>query len=275
MKMALIQMNSNRSRDESVAVACNYIDQAAAQKPDLIVLPEFFNHFYFFQYHDHSYIDWAECDDGYTISKMKEKAIEHNLFIIATIYEEQGPGVYYDTAIIIDPQGTIIGKYRKTHPAARRGFEKIYFRFGSKYPVFNIKDWKVGIVICYDTFFPEAARSVTVNGAELVVIPFASPSFPHNVWTNMLLTRAFENGVYVAAVNKVGVEGDLTFGGGSLIADPAGKLIDKAGDTADETITAEIDRSAVYEGRKNHLMLRDRRPDLYTPLTTPTEDLPC
>ena len=274
MKIALIQMNSNKSRDENVNVACNYIDQAATEKPDLVVLPEFFNNLYFFQYRDYNYIDWAEREDGYTISRIKDRAKIHNLFIIATIYEEQAPGVYYDTAMVIDPQGSIVGKYRKTHPAAVRSLEKIYFRFGSKYPVFKIKDWKVGMVICYDTYFPESVRSVVLNGAELVVIPFASPYKEDNMRSHTVVTRAYENGVYVAACNKVGPEGDWIFGGGSLIVSPFGKVLAEAGMSDDKIITAEIERDLIYEARKSMPMLRDRRPDLYTAITAPTEDLP-
>jgi len=274
VKIALIQMNSNKPRDENVRTACNYIDQAAAQKPDLVVLPEFFNNLYFFQYRDYSYIDWAERDDGYTISMIKDKAKTHNLFIIATIYEEQAPGVYYDTAMVIDPQGTILGKYRKTHPSAVRSLEKIYFRFGSKYPVFKVKDWKVGIVICYDTYFPESVRSVTLNGAELVVIPFAAPYKEDNMRSHTIVTRAYENGVYVAACNKVGPEGDWTLGGGSLIVNPFGRVLAEAGKTGDKIITADLERDLIYQARKSMPMLRDRRPDLYTAITTPTEDLP-
>jgi N-carbamoylputrescine amidase len=274
VKIALIQMNSNKSRDENVRVACSYIDQAAIEKPDLIVLPEFFNNLYFFQYRDYGYIDWAERDDGYTISRIKDKAKTHNLFIIATIYEEHAPGVYYDTAMVIEPQGTILGKYRKTHPSAVRSLEKIYFRFGSKYPVFKVKDWKVGIVICYDTYFPESVRSVTLNGAELVVIPFAAPYKEDNMRSHTIVTRAYENGVYVAACNKVGPEGDWTLGGGSLIVNPSGKVLAEADKTGDKIITADLERDLLYQARKSMPMLRDRRPDLYTAITTPTEDLP-
>ena len=250
MKIVLIQMNSNRSRDENVAVASNYIDQVALEKPDLVVLPEFFNILYFFQYRDYSYLDWAERDDGYTISRIKDKAKEHNLFIIATIYEEQAPGVYYDTAMVIDPQGTIMGKYRKTHPAAVRSLEKIYFRFGSKYPVFKIKDWKVGIVICYDTYFPESIRSVTLNGAELVVIPFASPYKEDNMRSHTVVTRAYENGIYVAACNKVGLEGEWTLGGDSLIVNPLGKVLAKADKTGGQTYTQQLQHQRrIYPAR--------------------------
>ena len=275
MRISLIQMNGNKSRDENVARACNYIDQAATENPDLVILPEFFNTMYFYQYFDYTYMNLAEHHTGYTISKIREKAKEHNLFIVATIYEEQTPGLYYDTAMIIDPKGMIVGKYRKTHPAGRRCFEKMFFRFGSKYPVFTVKDWKVGAIICFDSHFPEAARSVALNGAELLVIPFAVPELPNNMFLNMLSTRAYENQIYVAACNKAGVEGNWEFGGRSLVIDPLGKVIAEAGSREDEIITAELEIGAVHEARKTRFTLRDRRPDLYTALTKPTEDLPC
>jgi predicted amidohydrolase len=176
VKLSLIQMNSAQERDANVAKAGQLIDQAAKENPDLVVLPEFFNALYFGQYRDYKYVAWAERDDGYTMAHIREKARKHGIHIIATIYEEEMPGICYDTAMVVDPQGEIVGKYRKTHPAAYRSLESIYYRYGSKFPVFQIGDWKVGMVICYDLFFPEPARCVTLNGAELVVVPFAEPA---------------------------------------------------------------------------------------------------
>ena len=148
LRLALIQMQSKEgARDENVAKACEYIDEVAGEAPDLIVLPEFFNHEYVFQYRDYAHIDCAEPESGHTITAMREKAREHRTAICATIFEEQGPGVYFDTAFFIGPDGEIIGKYRKTHPAAVQSLEKIYFRGGSRFPVVNVKGFKVGAVI--------------------------------------------------------------------------------------------------------------------------------
>ena len=133
------------------------------------------------------------------------KAREHRTTICATIFEEQGPGVYFDTAFFIGPDGEIIGKYRKTHPAAVQSLEKIYFRGGTRFPVVDVKGFKVGAVICYDHCFPETVRCCAVNGAELVVGPFAAPAFP--TWDSLMITRAWENGVYLAPCNKVGPRG--------------------------------------------------------------------
>ena len=273
MKLCLIQMNSTPDHAENVARAATHIDRAvAAELPDLVVVPEFFNHPYVFQYRDYRHIDEAESADGIAISAMRAKAREHGIHIVATIFEIESAGICYDSAIVIDPSGEILGRYRKAHPAAVRSLEKIYFRYGSHFPVFRIGEWRVGINICYDTFFPESARCAAVNGAELIVVPFACP--PIACWRETMRTRAFENGVYFAPCNKVGLEGEWTFGGRSMIVAPNSEVLAEAGDEGDETITATLDRARVFEARRAWPMFRDRRPDLYTSITTPTEDIP-
>ncbi len=270
LRLALIQMQSKPdARDENVATACRYIDEVADENPDLVVLPEFFNHEYVFQYRDYAHIDWAEPETGHTISAIREKAREHRTTICATIFEEQGPGLYFDTAFFIGPDGEIFGKYRKTHPAAVQSLEKIYFRGGTRFPVVNVNGFRVGVVICYDHCFPETARCATVNGAELILGPFAAPRFP--TWDELMITRAWENGVYMAPCNKVGLEGDWVFGGRSLVVDPYGEIVAQASDDADDTIVAELDRERVFAARRRWPMLRDRRPEVYGPLTASDE----
>jgi predicted amidohydrolase len=273
MTLALIQMRSGLDPAENVDQASRYIDQAvAAERPDLVVLPEFFNTLYVFQYRDYKYIDYAEHDSGLTISRMREKARQHGIHIIATIFELEQAGICYDAAMVIDPAGEIVGKYRKVHPAAVQSLEKIYFRYGSYFPVVKVGAWRVGINICYDTFFPESARCAAVNGAELVVVPFAAPRV--HCWREIMVTRAYENGVYFAPCNKVGQEGDWTFAGASMIVGPTGEVLTEAGQGGDRTIAARLDRDAVFSARRVKPMFRDRRPDLYRPICTPTEDIP-
>ncbi len=273
IKLTLIQMNSALSRDENVARACAFVDRAVAEEhPDMVVLPEFFNSPYVFQYRDYKHIDWAEPDSGRTITRMREKAREHGIHLIATIYEEDGAGVYYDTAMVIAPDGRIVGKYRKVQPAAVQSLEKIYFRYGSHFPVFKIGPWRVGLNICYDTFFPESARCSTLNGAELILVPFAAPG--RHFWKDVMVTRAMENGVYFAPCNKVGQEGEWVFGGRSMIVSPSGEIQAEASDSEEAVISAVIERDQVFQARRSHPMLRDRRPDLYTPICTATEDIP-
>jgi N-carbamoylputrescine amidase len=270
LRLALIQMQSKAdARDENVAKACAYIDEVAQERPDLIVLPEFFNHEYVFQYRDYAYIDCAEPENGHTISAMRAKAREHRVTICATMFEEQGPGLYFDTAFFIDPDGEIFGKYRKTHPAAVQSLEKIYFRGGTRFPVVGVNGFRVGVIICYDHCFPETARCAAVNGAELILGPFAAPRFA--TWDQLMITRAWENGVYLAPCNKVGLEGDWVFGGRSLVVDPFGEIVGQASDDADDMIVVELDREQVYAARRRWPMLRDRRPEVYGPLTAADE----
>ena len=272
MRLSLVQMNSKTaSRDENVERACVFVDEAAKRRPDLVVLPEFFNVEYFPQYRDYRYMDYAETDEGYTQTRMKEKARQHGIHIVSTIFEAARPGFYYDTAMLINPEGQIVGKYRKVHPAAYLSLEKIYFRGGSTFPVFRVGDWTVGISICYDNLFPESCRCLMLNGAELIVAPYATPV--PDPWENFLTTRALENGVVLAACNHVGREGDWVMSGKSMIIDPLGKILVQAGGEVEQLISADIDRDAVIQARRRFLLARDRRPDAYKAITTPTEEL--
>lgn len=270
LRLAQIQMRSQAdARDENVAKACRCIDEVAEEKPDLVVLPEFFNHEYVFQWRDYTYIDRAEREDGYTITAIREKAREHRVTICATIFEEQGPGLYFDTAFLIAPSGEIFGKYRKTHPAAVQSLEKIYFRGGTLFPTWEVKGIRVGVIICYDHCFPETARCAAVNGAELILGPFAAPRFP--IWDELMITRAWENGVYMAPTNKVGLEGEWVFGGRSLLVDPFGEIAMQASDDADDIVVGEVSHDRLYAARRRWPMLRDRRPELYGPLASSDE----
>jgi len=271
MRISLIQMNSKeRDRDFNVEKACRRIQEAIQDHPDIIVLPEFFNTEYFPQYRDYKYIQYAEKDDGYTISRLRELSKKNSVHIVATIYEEERPGFYYDTAMVIDPEGNITGKYRKVHPSAVKSLEKIYFKGGSKFSIFVINGWKVGIIICYDWRFPESVRCLALQGAELVIIPFATPTI--DMWPKALPTRAWENGLYIATCNKVGKEGDWDFPGGSSVVDPEGNIIKSAGNN-EETITADLDLSLIYQARIKSPIFRDRRPEMYKIISTFEEEI--
>lgn len=274
LRLSLIQMGSKENdRDANVEKACGYIDKAMESKPDIILLPEFFEVEYFLCNKDMKYFNYAEKDNGPTITKVSEKARKHKVHIVATIYEYVDPGVYFDTAMVINPKGEIIGKYRKVHPAAVRSLEKIYFRGGTRFPVFDILGWKVGIIICYDNLFPETVRAVSVNGAELVLAPFATAPIPL-FWDALMITRAVENGIYYAPCNKVGREmpGDWVNFGRSMIVSPIGEIVAKAGEEKDEIISAELNKAVVIGFRNAFPVYRDRRPEVYTDLCRQLED---
>lgn len=264
MRIACVQMRSTEDLQGNLAQAAAYIEQAAGQGAELVVLPEFFNTIFFAQYQDSKYHALAETDAGPSISAMREAAQRHGIAVVATIYEKVEAGLYFDTAMHIDPAGEIVFKYRKVHPAAVHSLEKIYFRYGTRFDTYKLADWRVGIGICYDMGFPETARCLAVSGAELLLAPYATSRV--NMFQEVLRTRAFENGCFLAAANKVGREGDWHMGGGSLIVAPDGTVLQSADTASNALLVADIDRAHVEQARIAYPSRRDRRPDLYSSL---------
>lgn len=271
MRLSLIQMNSRTAaRDENVNRAAEFVTQAAGTGAELVVLPELFHCEYFPQYRDYAYMDYAESDTGYTVCCMRGLAQTLHIWVVSTIFEMERPGLYYDTAMLINPEGEIAGKYRKVHPAAMLSLEKIYFRGGSSFPVFPIGEWTVGFSICYDNLFPESCRCLALNGAELIIAPYATPV--DDPWENFLTTRALENGVFLAACNHVGQEGDWRMSGKSMIITPRGKIGVQASGTDEAIITLDIARDDVIAARRSFPLYRDRRPDAYSIIARPIEE---
>ena len=263
LNLGLVQMQSQAdAREENVAKAVGYIDELAERGAELVVIPEFFNTEYFFQYRDLTNLDWAESEDGLSIRAIRERAAAHGIHVCATLLEEQGAGMYYDTAFLLGPDGKTVGKYRKVHPGGSMSFEKFYFRGGSSFPVWDVKGFRVGAIICYDHFFPESARCSALNGAELIVGPFAAPGAACP-WDAIMVARAFENGVYMAPCNKVGREGDWELGGNSMVVSPRGEILARASGESEDTLLVTVDREEVNLARRRFPMLRDRRPDAY------------
>jgi N-carbamoylputrescine amidase len=266
MRVAAVQMTSGADVAENTARACREIAAAATRHgADLVVLPEFFNTLYFAQTQDKAHFALAEPEDGPSLTAVREEARRQKVAVIATLYEMAGPGLYFDTAFHIDPAGEIAFRFRKVHPAAVLSLEKLYFRYGARLDTYRMGEWRLGIGICYDMAFPETARALAVNGAELLVAPYATSRTA--MFQEVLRTRAFENGCCLVAANKVGREGGWTFGGQSLITDPTGKVLASA-DTQEETIiAADLSREAVMRARIDFPAWRDRRPDLYGAIT--------
>lgn len=266
MKIAAVQMTSTEDVADNRRRACDHVAAAAERHgAALVVLPEFFNTLYFAQYQDKSWHRLAEPEDGPTLTAIREQARRSAIAVVATIYEVAGPGLYYDTAFHIDAGGEIRFRYRKTHPAAVLSLEKLYFRYGTRFDTYRMGDWRIGIGICYDMAFPETARCLAVNGAELLIAPYATSRT--GMFQEVLRTRAFENGCYLLAANKVGREGDWTFGGQSLIADPTGGVLATLGTGEEGVICADISREAVIKARIDFPSRRDRRPELYGAIT--------
>jgi len=266
-RLALIQMHCGDDPAANLERALSLIDEATAEGAQIVALQELFNLPYFpNRERDERFLDLAEPIPGPATDAVAEKAHRHGLLIMAPVYEREIAGVYYNSAALIGPDGDIIGKFRKMHiPHSRHIIEKFYFKPGNLgFPVFETPFGKIGILICYDRHFPEAARALGLAGAELILIPVASPRLQaREVFMKELMAMAIANQVFIAAINRVGEENGDPFYGSSLICDPRGNIVAQAGSEDDEVLVADIDLAEVAEIRNSWLFYRDRRPDAY------------
>jgi beta-ureidopropionase len=272
VRSALIQAFGSMSMEENVERQVARIEQAAEQGAQITCLQELSTGPYFCQVQDPKFYDFAEpVPDGPTTTRMREVAKKHNMVLIVPLYEQEQTGIYYNTAAVIDADGTYLGKYRKTHIPQVQGFwEKFYFRPGNLgYPTFQTKYARIGVYICYDRHFPEGARALGLNGAEIVYIPSAtSRGLSMHLWKIEQVSHAIANGYWVGTINRVGVEplGDDDFYGTSYFANPRGEIVAEASDKEEEVLVADLDLEKNREVRNVWQFYRDRRPDQYGPL---------
>jgi N-carbamoylputrescine amidase len=253
------------------------IEQAAREKVKILCLQELFYGPYFCAEQETRWYELTEkVPEGPTVSEMQKLARKHKMAIVVPIYEEDQPGVYYNTAAMIDADGRYLGKYRKTHiPHCKPGFwEKFYFRPGNLgYPVFETAFAKVGIYICYDRHFPEGARALGLNGAEIVFNPSATVAgLSEYLWKLEQPAHAVANGYFVGAINRVGWEKPWKIGefyGQSYFCDPRGKIIAEGPRDKDAVVAADLNLDMIGEVRSVWQFYRDRRPDAYAPLVQP------
>jgi len=253
------------------------IEQAAREKVKILCLQELFYGPYFCAEQETRWYELTErVPEGPTTAEMQKLARKHKMAIVVPVYEEDQPGVYYNTAAMIDPDGRYLGKYRKTHiPHCKPGFwEKFYFRPGNLgYPVFETAFAKVGIYICYDRHFPEGARALGLNGAEIVFNPSATVAgLSEYLWKLEQPAHAVANGYFVGAINRVGWEKPWKIGefyGQSYFCDPRGKIIAEAPRDRDAVVVADLNLDMIEEVRSVWQFYRDRRPDAYAPLVQP------
>jgi beta-ureidopropionase len=251
-----------------------YIEQAAKEGVQMLCFQELFNGPYFCPSQD---VKWygltEEVPNGPTTQLMQELARKHRMVIVVPIYEREMSGVYYNTAAVIDADGSYLGKYRKNHIPQVAGFwEKFFFKPGNLgYPVFKTQYGKVGVYICYDRHFPEGARALGLNGAEIVFNPSATVAgLSQYLWELEQTAHAAANGYYIAAINRVGREQPWNIGefyGSSYFANPRGKIVAQASPKENQLLTAELDLSAIDEVRNLWQFYRDRRPETYGVLT--------
>ncbi|MDB4994929.1 MAG: N-carbamoylputrescine amidase [Myxococcaceae bacterium] len=246
------------------------IEEAGKKGVQILGLQEIFNGPYFCPSQDPKWYEAAEACPGPTVEIMAGLAKKYSMAMVVPIYEREQAGVYYNTAAVLDADGTYLGKYRKNHiPQVNPGFfEKFYFKPGNLgYPVFQTKYAKVGVYICYDRHFPEGARLLGLNGAEIVFNPSATVAgLSQYLWKLEQPAHAVANGYFVAASNRVGTEAPWNIGkfyGTSYIVDPRGNFVATASEDKTELITADIDFELIEEVRKTWQFFRDRRPETY------------
>ena len=264
-------------REANIARTLEFVDQAGAAGVQILCMQEIFTGPYFCaEQHPRWYASAERIPDGPTVQLMQEKARQHQMVIVVPIYEEDGPGIYYNTAAVIDADGRYLGKYRKNHiPHCAPGFwEKFYFRPGNLgYPVFDTAYARVGVYICYDRHFPEGARALGLNGAEIVFNPSATVAgLSEYLWKLEQPAHAVANAYFIGAINRVGIEAPWNIGefyGQSYFCEPRGQMLAVGSRDQSELIVADLDLEQIREVRNIWAFYRDRRPDSYGDLVKP------
>jgi len=278
VKVGIIQMSCSSDIAENINKAITQIKEAASKGAQIICLQELFSTLYFCDTENYDHFSLAETIPGPTTNKFSELAQELNIVIIASLFEKRAEGLYHNTTAIIDADGKYLGKYRKNHiPDDPSYYEKFYFTPGDTgYNVFKTKFATIGVLICWDQWYPEAARITSLMGAEILFYPTAigwatSQCEDVNVeqyqaWQTIQRAHAIANGVHVVSVNRTGKEGEMLFWGGSFISNPFGTIIYQATHSDEVTHVQELDLSLTEFYRVHWPFLRDRRIDTYNPI---------
>jgi N-carbamoylputrescine amidase len=289
-KVGLVQMSMGSDPAGNFESALRHVREAARRGANIVCLPELFRAQYFCQREDLRLFDLAEAIPGPSTTRLGELARELRVSIVASLFERRAPGLYHNTAVTLNSDGAIAGVYRKMHiPDDPLYYEKYYFTPGDLgFQATDTAVGRIGTLVCWDQWYPEGARLTALQGAEVLFYPTAIGWHPaekeefgeaqYDAWQTIQRAHAIANGVYVAAVNRVGHEkGDvlgnriegagLEFWGGSFLADPFGRIIAKASHDKEELIVGEIDLALLEDTRRNWPFLRDRRIDAYAPIT--------
>ncbi len=280
VKVGLVQMSCTADTEHNLVKAIAKTREAAAQGAQIVCLQELFKSLYFCDVEDHANFNLGEAIPGPTTDILGELAKELGIVIIASLFEKRAPGLYHNTTAVLDADGSYLGKYRKMHIPDDPGYyEKFYFTPGDLgYKVFQTKFGKLGVLICWDQWYPEAARITSLMGAEILFYPTAigwdvneqDPSInqeQYNAWQTIQRSHSVANGVYVVSVNRVGREADQQFWGGSFVSNPFGSLLYLASHDQEEVKVIELDLDKTEYYRTTWPYLRDRRIDSYQPIT--------
>jgi N-carbamoylputrescine amidase len=281
IKVGLVQMSCTKDPVENLEKAISKIREAAKKGAQIVCLQELFRSLYFCDVEDYDNFKLSETIPGPATDKLAEVAKELNVVIIASLFEKRANGIYHNTTAVLDADGTYLGKYRKMHiPDDPAYYEKFYFTPGDLgYKVFKTKFASIGVLICWDQWYPEAARITALMGAEILFYPTAigwatsqdeaTNSEQFNAWQTIQRSHSIANAVHVVSVNRVGFEqnGAMKFWGGSFVSNPFGRVIYQASHDKEEVHVQEIDLDKTDSYRTHWPFLRDRRIDSYQPIT--------
>ncbi|MFZ9170996.1 MAG: carbon-nitrogen hydrolase [Sediminibacterium sp.] len=281
VKVGLVQMSCSSSKEENMQKAIAGIKDAAAKGANIVCLQELFTSLYFCDVEDYDNFKLAEKIPGATTDTLGQVAAACNVVVIASLFEKRTQGIYHNTTAVIDADGKYLGMYRKMHiPDDPAYYEKFYFTPGDLgYKTFDTKFAKIGVLICWDQWYPEASRLTALQGAEILFYPTAigwatsqdeaTNIEQYNAWQTIQRSHAVANGVHVVSVNRVGLEqnGAMKFWGGSFVSNPFGTLLYKGSHDNEETEVVEIDTEATDRYRTHWPFMRDRRIDSYENIT--------
>lgn len=275
VRLSLVQMRDAGTPHRCVDAACDWIDKAADDGAQVVCLQELFHGPYPCQSEDHRRFDYAESIPGETVDRLSDVAAKHQLVIVAPLFERRAPGVYHNTAVVIDADGSIAGMYRKMHiPDDPLFYEKFYFTPGDLgFQAIPTRYATLGVGICWDQWFPETARLLALSGAEILLYPTAigwiddeKEDFgqgQHQAWQISMRAHAIANGLWLGAPNRVGVEDRLEFWGSSFIASPRGEIVAEADQQSDCILSADCQLDEIDLVRTHWPFFRDRRIDAY------------
>jgi N-carbamoylputrescine amidase len=279
VKVGLVQMDCTADKQQNLQKAIGKVREAAQKGAQIVCLQELFTSLYFCDVEDYDNFKLAEAIPGPSTDALSAVAAELGVVIIASLFEKRAQGVYHNTTAVLDADGKYLGKYRKMHIPDDPGFyEKFYFTPGDLgYKVFKTKFATIGVLICWDQWYPEAARITALMGAEILFYPTAigwatsqdeaTNTEQYNAWQTIQRSHAVANGVPVVSVNRSGQEGELKFWGGSFVSNPFGRVLYQASHTDEETFVVELDLEKSDYYRSHWPFLRDRRIDSYQPIT--------
>ncbi|NTU91423.1 MAG: carbon-nitrogen hydrolase [Chlorobiaceae bacterium] len=280
VRIALVQMSCRENPAENLEKAVSRIREAAAGGARIVCLQELFTTLYFCQTEEYEPFGYAEPIPGPSTAVLQELARELEVVIVASMFELRAKGLHHNTAAVIDADGSYLGKYRKMHIPDDPGFyEKFYFIPGDLgYKVFRTRYANIGVLICWDQWYPEAARLTALHGADILFYPTAIGwavsetssevrASQRQAWKTVQLGHAVANGVFVAAANRAGTEGELEFWGNSFVSDPFGQVISEAAHGDEEILYADCDLSRISFYRSHWPFMRDRRVDSFGDLT--------